>query len=102
MRQRDREGEGEGKVKATRDSESSVSEGRVGGEGEGQEQGEERGRERERDNCDATRDSVRVACGRERESVRDFERARPNFAFGTATRPLFRALLVSVLLTSNE
>ena len=40
-----------------------MSEGQVGGEGEGQEQNEERERERERGNCDATRDSVRVACG---------------------------------------
>ena len=46
-----------------------MSEGQVGGQGEGQEQGEERERERERErgNCDATRDSARVACGRKRE-----------------------------------
>ena len=45
-----------------------MSEGQVGEEGEGQEQGEER--ERERGKCDTTRDSVRVACGRESKRER--------------------------------
>ena len=49
-----------------------MSEGQVGEEGEGQDQCEERERERERERgkCEATRDSVRVACGRESKRER--------------------------------
>jgi len=69
-----------------------VSEGQVGGEGEGQEQGEEREREREREGVSAMRRGTAFASPageRERERKRDFGRARPSFAFGTATSPSF-------------
>ena len=53
----------------------------------------ERERERETGNCDATRDSIRVACGRARE--REREREREGKREGETLRKQDRALLLA-------